>query len=363
MSASPSNPPASSAPPGKPVPRHARVPDGLPKSQMERLRLLTTLILDVGTEDPGILPLGVGVSAPTPEEVDLHIKPLVGEHPVDDLLGFTAPDDWWAFGVVTSATARPMTEQQLASLGHPPPADPEPMFPTPTKVLMAVLVPRRGRSISMIRERAGAAADSDLDDIQQTREVPGDPGGRMGDACRRVMGRRTSPARYEARYLAHIVWLERLLREVIEFGNPTPSRARIRALHPMGTRQEVDDPSEVDGRSDADFAALARLGGGAGWPRRWGALREALAAHDETVFGVTPEVAAWMDDGMFQRWIEGEVPPMRSLIRDLAVLVSDDVGETIASVMEDVLDVAHRPSGGRSGRGRTAAARRRTGDR
>lgn len=278
-----------------------------PTTVRGRLRLVADLLLGAADDDPDLLPLAVGVADPGGDDVELSIRPLLGDHPLDEIVGFTAPPGWWAFGLAVRGRATPLP-------GHPGRDGPELDGPTPMR--MVHLQPRRGRAVTLL----------DLDGLH---EAPG-PGrsGRMVDACHRVLGRRTAPPRGSARLLAEVVWVDRLLRLVIEEGCTRPDPATIRKLHPCDPGAPCDHM--VPGRSGLDELAL--LGDEVGWSRRWSRWRRGLASGDRAVLGVHPEAAAWMDDGMFERWIQGELPPMSGLVDDLGLLVP-------TSVLHDVLDV------------------------
>ena len=232
--------------------------------------------------------IAVGVGHPGRDDVELSIRPLLGDHPLDDVVGFTAPKEWWAFPASPCAVAPPRCPVTPAATG------PEADGPTPLR--MVHLQPRQaGRSVTLL----------DLDGLH---EAPG-PGqsGRMVDAADRVLGRRTAPPQVSARLLAEVVWVDRLLRLVIEDGCTRPDPATIRRLH----------------RRARDASGDHRVRAVAGWsePRtsatRWRGRRgEAPGARGSrrvigTVLGVAPDVAAWMERRSCSSSIHGELPPMR----------------------------------------------------
>lgn len=100
-------------------------------------------------------------------------------------------------------------------------------------------------------------------------------------------------------------------------------------------------PPRSIGRADTvrqgGLEAVARLGAAARWAPGWRSWRRALARHDEAVLGITPETAQWMDDGMFTRWVAGELPPLEGLADDLALLVPPAVVREVLGVLR-----AHR---------------------
>ncbi len=281
----------------------------VPTTTRGRLRLVADLLLGVADDDPDLLPLAVGIADPGGGDVELSIRPLLGDHPLDDVLGFTAPRDWWAFGLVVRGRATQL----------PGPDRPGPHLDAPTPMRMVHLQPRRGRALSLL-------------DLGEVHETPGGgESGRMVDACRRVLGRRSAPPRASARVLAEVVWVDRLLRHVIEDGCTRPDRTTISRLHPLAGGDPVPRPRGRTGLED-----LANLGEQVAWSAAWGRWRRALAAGERTVLGIDPDVAAWMDDGMFQRWIHDEIPPMGGLVDDLGLLVSTAVLRDVLAVLRSI---------------------------
>ncbi len=116
--------------------------------------------------------------------------------PLEAMVGFTAPADWVAFGVVTRGRARPLLDD-----GARPRADAD---ATPSPVRMAMAVDRAGRAVSGLRTLDGPFAISD--DIDQVA-------GRVPDGCRRVLGLRTPPPAVSVEDFFALLWLDHVLAE------------------------------------------------------------------------------------------------------------------------------------------------------
>jgi hypothetical protein len=185
---------------------------------------------------------------------DLRLRTLDdGAHPADELLGFRAPASWSAIGAVTYGWAAPVDRY-----GERPSSHPE-----RCRARVTSLVDRGGRE----------AVSTTLDDGR----VIDDPGvSVLADVLRRCLGVATAPPP-PLRELADVIWLE----AVVGAEPPPRSWDEVGALR---------------------LPAHAR---GVTWRR----LRHEARAPD--AFG---RLAAWMDDGMFARWLLGGHPPTAHLL-------------------------------------------------
>lgn len=103
-----------------------------------------------------------------PDEFELGLLPIDG-HPVEMLVGFRAPADWLALGVITGGWAAPLD-------GSRPSAHPE-----ARRVTQVFLIDRDGVTASVLRYPDGS--------IQR---LPGPAEGAVPDALRAALGLRTS---------------------------------------------------------------------------------------------------------------------------------------------------------------------------
>lgn len=182
-----------------------------------------------------------------PEGFELGVKSDLDGHPVDALLGFVCPEEWTAFGCSHVGWASP-------SEGLRPSEHPE-----RERVRITALVHRSGVAVTVVRFESGR----ELSDISECR-------GMIPDALRRALGVPTSPPEEPVRAFTARVWLESVLREARR--KPAITWNDVTTLEPHATSESWSD-------------------------LRWSVITERRAVDE-----VSPEIAAWMDDGMFARW-------------------------------------------------------------
>jgi hypothetical protein len=227
-----------------------------------------------------------------------------GTDPADlvaSLVGFDAPATWEAMAVVVQGRSWTMSEQD---------ADPRP-------IRLTHVVDRHGGSASVMRH-AG-----------EEPTVGGPDGqGRLVDVCRRALGLATAPPPEESTGLWALLWLDGLLARAARGDKLTGLVAAARA-HPaieMVAEREPDMVEEAAHR-------LVRLGHLFGQARDWPHLRRAAAAGEWEVDDLDPEGAAWMDDGMFARWVTADFPLLDDYLAELDVLLSDHVMAGVRGVL------------------------------
>ena len=266
------------------------------------------------------MPGGPEVERPGDPDGELELGLLTledGAHPLGFLAGFEAPPSWWALGVVCRGQARHADEP-----GHPP---------VPVRVTQ--LVSRQGTWASSW----GPADDLDLPGAVADGCTDGDAGdaptGRVDDALRRALGLPTPPPPASTTPLWAAQWLDAL---VVDAVGPAPGRrtrrrrplAALLAAHPAVTAFDLD-PQQLTVTSLV--AAGERL---AGW-RRWSNLRRSCAEgrwHDPEV---PADVAGWLDDGAYARWVLGAYPDLAQLRGTLGELLAPSA----LSVIDDALAV------------------------
>jgi hypothetical protein len=277
--------------PGSPAASRA-VPSPAALSPGERLRHLAAALDAALAESPPGHPMALFLREPDSAGdgfAELGWLDLGERDPVDALLGFTAPPDWHAMGLACSGRA--------ATLAPEEPVPRAARRPRPEPVRVVVFLDRAGRSTTVLRR--GGRSET-LDEA---------PEGLLGDCLRRALGLPTAaPPPSSARFWV-AWWLDRVVASLVEPHGPPEARLARRtwpavaALHPATTSSghEAVEPSAL-------VAATQRLGGE--WP--WGRLRAEgpPAAGGGTAAGPPcppPDVAAWMDDGMYARWCTGAV--------------------------------------------------------
>jgi hypothetical protein len=159
-------------------------------------------------------------------------------------------------------------------------------------------VERDGASASTIRLQGDAPTV--LDGSQ--------PEGRINDVCRRALGLGTQPPRHSTVELWAVVWLDAILRW---FGDD-PTRvlwSDVATLHPAAATLVSDD----DRWAQEAAANLVRLGELMADIQSWDMLRNSCAAGEWFTEEVPNDVAAWLDDGAFSRWVLGGYPSLQQL--------------------------------------------------
>ena len=276
---------------------------------MSRLELLQQLVVDTATEVPFDQQYTAMLRVDTPtvdDELSVGVKSLDGEHPLTALIGFTAPDDWWALGTVATGWMGPLD-------GGRPSAHPDAV-----RTAQVIVVTREGNVISHVR----AANGESFDDPPE--------GGLVFDAVHRALDLATPPAEGFVTDVFAVLWLHFVEAEAREARSNLQKMTWVRAARcfPFGNRVE-----NAHLREPSDFARLllatvhdidwARL-------RRWG-TRGSLGGL------VRPELARWMDDGMFSRWMANSLPPVHAQLertcQRLAPRVSSQVREALDAVL------------------------------
>jgi hypothetical protein len=252
--------------------------------------------------------------------------PLGGDHPLDMLLGFTAPAAWRAIGIHCRARA-----YDLGSPNDPPSTDSTDLVrDSPGPVVVTVLVDRSGAGSGALRRGTVST------------RLPGVPEGSIGDACCRALGLPTPPAPPSTAELWLRLWLDRVVEAAV-FADDAPaltSWEAVVALHPAAPARP-GAPAGALGVADLSVGPAASPAGlgdpealaetthvlASAWP--WDRLRR----EPEVVDGARPpldrSVAGWMDDGMFARWLLADCASLGVLARHLAALLPPAIVDAI----------------------------------
>lgn len=224
-----------------------------------------------------------------PRTLLLGQRPLPeGDHPLDHLLGFVAPQEWLGMGVVCFGWAAPPAAGDVDS-----PTIPErpSHHPQRCRVRVVTLVDRAGEM------RATAALDDGTVSDEPAR-------GTISDALHRCLGLPTPPPPASSGELFAIIWLEALLSAPrgISWSGAAARHPACAWLRSLGRRPGRDE--------------LATAGHAMAETLDWATLRTTVAAQGEATL-VAPHLAEWMDDGMFARWVLGSHPPLPALLEAL----------------------------------------------
>jgi hypothetical protein len=233
----------------------------------------------VAAHDPAGGPTLVRI-ARVVDDVRLALLPVPDDlDPLDLLLCSQTPQEWEALGLVFSGRLVDLPDAPGGAARR-----------RPGRTVGAVLVLRDGRSVSVLDD------GSDVRRIGATGD--GSPvEGRFADALRRSLGLATAPPSFGVGAVVARVWLHR--------------------VHAVA----------VDGRPvDGDVVAALRPP----MPRSWSDLRLQCADGAWSELWCDPDVAEWMDDGMFSRWCLGAFPDPVEVLVDLAELVAPSAAEPLA---------------------------------
>ena len=258
--------------------------------------ILTRVEADLHTADRPT-PVALGVLGVDADGVDLEMRALDPDDPVTSLYGTTCPPEWSAFGVVVPGRAHHLDRP------GPPDGRVEP-------VRVGLLVSRSGEHTSLLR----------CGDEPPELAAGGVCRGRLPDVCRRGLGLATPPPEGWSGHLWSLMWVEALLVESLTEPGSLRWVDAVRA-HPAVDhvlRLDPDIASELPHRFVEMVSIVSRRFG-------WDRLRQLACEGALAGFGLTPEAASWMDDGMFSRDVLGVFPPLTSLLIDLEPVARAEV--------------------------------------
>jgi hypothetical protein len=239
--------------------------------------------------------------------------PIDPIHPLDLLLGFVAPGHWWALGVSSCGRQHPIDGdgRVVRSAGSP-------------RVRITVLIDRSGGAAALLRRGGERTA------------MPGAPDGTVADACRRALGVETAPPPSTTAGLWTRCWLDRVVDTLAPSsgarGGAGPATWReLTRLHPASS-VAATGPSGLGLGPDADALAGATRALADAWP--WARLRADPAVAD--VPGPLPDarVVAWMDDGMWARWLLATFPALDDLVDAACSLLTPGLARATRQVVE-----------------------------
>jgi hypothetical protein len=197
-----------------------------------------------------------------------------------------ATEDCRAVGVIATGRLRALE-------GAPPGL----VDPSRNQICMACLVTRHGE----------VTWEMHLPDGATTNEPPVE--GRMLDCLRRCFELPTPPPPVGPARLQIVAWLAAVLEQAKSARRPL-SWSEVSRLHPVARILGA----ELDGSCSELVPGLMRMAGSA-WS--WEELRRQAQYEHGLEDIVDPELAAWMDEGMFARWVLADLPSPDELLAAL----------------------------------------------
>lgn len=269
------------------------------------LHLLTHQILDqlrAGEVDPSLL-----FVEPGDADIRLGVRPLQGAHPSTLLLGFAAPDDWYALGVATTGWAYEVADRATGA-------------PERSRVSVVTLVSRSGEVAhrthvddDAMGRRLGARDDEEVT-------------GEQVDLLKLALGLDTPAAPCGTDVFWTIEWLSAALSA----GRDAPDWARIADLHPA---RRVLGRSERTPHEGMGLAATAEIFARA---CPWDRLRRMVVTGSYEVPGLSRADARWLDDGAFARFVLGRCVPLAEVRARARVELPFDVAARIDLVLDEI---------------------------
>lgn len=224
--------------------------------------------------------------------------PLDGAHPLELLAGFVAPPHWQAVGVSCAGRAHQLDTE-------------------PDAVTITILIDRSGAAAGVLRR------------ADEVTELPGRPEGVVADACRRALALPTGPPPASTLDLWTAAWLDR----VVELAGRSDGRARLRTWSAVaGLHAAVGAPgNRPEAALDPVALAAAASALAEAWP--WARLRQDPSVAD--VPGPPParQLAAWMDDGMWARWLLARLPAVDDLLAAVRALLPSVLADGVELVV------------------------------
>lgn len=276
---------------------------------MSRLDLLQQLVVDTASSVPLDQQYTAMLRVDTPmadDELQVGVKELNGEHPLTELMGFVAPSDWWALGVIATGWMAPLD-------GGRPSAHPDAV-----RTAQVILVTRNGNIVSHVRAADGESFD--------------DPPsyGRTLDALQRALGLPTPPAAGFVPDVFLVLWLQFVEAEAREARLNLQKMTWVRAARcfPFATSVRNAHVREPGAFAELLLATVDDID----WERLrlWG-TRGSLGML------VKPDLAQWMDEGMFSRWIAGVLPPVHAQLERTCQRLAPEVSSRVREAVDAVL--------------------------
>lgn len=224
---------------------------------------------------------------------------------VDQLLGVRAPAHWHGLAVVLDGSSEPCD-----------PCDPA---TSSRRLRIAYLLDRGGHSAITILDDAG--------EVMSSSDAAA--GGYVADVCHRILALHCEPEHRPVSEWVMAQWLTLLLDIAADPATSIEASnwAKVARLHPAF---DPFLPSTVDELASATIDTVSDL--------PWPALRRQVAdglLHVETI---SAELAEWMDDAFFARFLIEWCRPIEDLLDDLRLFLDDETLDAVSLTVAATLD-------------------------
>ncbi|MGH9185021.1 MAG: hypothetical protein ACRD0U_04260 [Acidimicrobiales bacterium] len=246
---------------------------------------------------------------------DVGFVDVDGESVSAALLGFTAPGSWWALGTLTGGWAAPETlddrEMARGRLASRPSAHPEAV---------------RVRSLVLMSRDGSVAGRTRMADGRQIDEPPSE--GLAIDGLRRAFGLATTAPAVSVAELLTTLWLAGVDAAADEAGREGRRLTwnAVARSHPalLLLRAAGDRPKA---------GALVELATALGRVCTWTEVRRQVTERAWLSGVVTPELGAWMDDGMLARFLLSAFPPVEAVCDRACRRLRPDVAQQLRAAV------------------------------
>lgn len=270
-------------------------------------------------------PTPAAPAAATPQPPATPAEPAAIEVDPDlpALMGYVAPPSCIALAIVGGGRAH-RWEPPAPHTDHTDHTRrPDPATSTATADQPPIDVPPEGMRITTVclMDRAGRMAGHTR--FADGSEIPTPPeSGRLVDALRRAFALPTVRPQFPATELVSRFWLANVLAAADDRAAPLNWK-RVRELHPSAkVLKDVGEPLT------GPALDRARRVSAAAWT--WSRLRYQAIEGDWLPEIVDSKLAAWMDEGMFSRWVLDDTLPTGELLRLATPCVAPSVRGKLA---------------------------------
>jgi hypothetical protein len=217
---------------------------------------------------------------------------------LERLMGWTAPANCLVVGIAAGGNIRRLQPHELQphELPLPGPANPDPddSIPTSGRAQTVCVLDRQGRW-------SGRTSFPDGSTLEHAPEA-----GRLPDALRRCFGLATAPPHVASSELLHRMWLGKIAAAA-SGGAVALSWDQIRRLHPAVDALKSAGAPLSDELIDAGIKVAPDA-----WT--WEQIRAQAAEGGWDQALVPANLADWMDEGMFSRWVLDGTKTARELL-------------------------------------------------